>query len=150
MRASPLVLILLICATGSAASELPQPVQAAITAQKKACAPEKVTLKTGFVTKKDINGDGVDDFIIDYGAFQCGNSTSYFCGSAGCETQVFASSSGGYVKVLDENVQGLQFKRVKGRPAMLLGLHGTACGKRGADACGATLYWNGSKFSPAN
>lgn len=136
--------------TAAGAQSLPPMVQKAIAEQTESCKPDKVTLEKGFVTRKDVNGDGIADYVLNYGSFRCGESYVYFCGSAGCLTQVFASRDGSFVKVLDENAQDVVFKTVKGRPAMLLGLHGTACGKRGADACGATLYWNGTKFSPAN
>lgn len=101
--------------------------------------------------RQDINADGVSEYVLDYGKSKCGDIKGLFCGSGGCLTQVFASIEGGaYVKVLNKNVQGVQFRRVKGRPAMILGLHGTACGRSGAAQCGTTLYWNGSRFSPAN
>lgn len=132
------------------AETLPPMVRKAIAESTESCKPDKVTLEKGFLTRKDINGDGIPDYVLNYESFRCGESFVFYCGSAGCLTQVFASADGSYVKVLDENAQDVVFKTVMGRPAMLLGLHGTACGKRGVDACGATLYWNGSKFSPAN
>ena len=42
---------------------------------------------------------------------------------------VASLSDGGHVKVLDENVRNIKFRLLKGRPAMILDLHGTACGK---------------------
>ena len=90
--------------------------------------------------RQDINGDGVPDYILDYGSFICGESRTFFCGTGGCVTQVFASlPKGGWVKVLDENVEELSFARVKGKPAMILAVHGNACGKTGASACRQTF-----------
>lgn len=133
------------------AQTLPPVVGRAIAQQSENCMkPDKVSLEKGFMTRRDVNADGIPDYVLNYGSFKCGDTFMLYCGSAGCLTQVFASADGSFVKVLDENAQKVDFKTVKGRPAMLLGLHGTACGKRGVDACGATLYWNGSKFSPAN
>jgi hypothetical protein len=71
-------------------SALPKEVQAAIDAAKKDCG-QRVRLKPGFVASKDTNADGVPDYVLDYEIFQCGDMASYFCGSAGCLTQVFAS-----------------------------------------------------------
>ena len=130
---------------------LPAPVSAAIEEAKKGCGSDKLSLERGFVTRKDVNGDGVLDYVLDYGHARCEPTGTTSCGSAGCLTQVFASlDDGTFVKALDENVQDVQFRRVKGRPAMVMGLHGTACGRSGAAQCGTTLYWNGSRFSPAN
>ena len=133
-----------------AAQPLPHEVQSAVDDAIRDCH-EKVKFEKGFLTRRDINGDGIDDFILDYGQFACGANSLLYCGSAGCVTEVFASLSGGkFAKVLDENVRGIEFKTVRGRPAMLLELHGSACGKAGSAPCSATLYWNGEKFSPAN
>ena len=130
--------------------QLPPMVQSAIDENRKACLPKKSELLPGFLTARDINGDGRNDYILDYGKFKCGADTTYFCGSAGCLTQVYASRpDGSYVQALDENVRRLRFAQVKGRPAMLLDLHGSACGKVGAAGCTATMIWNGKTFSPA-
>jgi hypothetical protein len=129
---------------------LPQEVRLAIQDSVKQCGAE-VTLKWGFVVAEDVNGDGVDDYVLDYGKFVCGDIRSYFCGSGGCLTQVFVSiPNGKYVKVLDENVRDLRFAYdPEGRPEMLLDLHGSACGKVGAAPCSVTLLWNGHRFSEA-
>ncbi|MGH7060107.1 MAG: hypothetical protein ACREFH_06970 [Stellaceae bacterium] len=133
-----------------AAAPLPPEVQSAINENVKSC-DTKVVFEKGFVTRRDINGDGIDDFILDYENFGCGGNHTFFCGSAGCVTQVFASLSGGkFTKVLDDNVRGIKFEKVHGRPAMLLDLHGSACGKAGAEPCRKTLYWNGQNFSSAH
>jgi hypothetical protein len=127
---------------------LPPDVRTALTEARSDCS-EGVKLQKGFLKRRDINGDGNPDFIIDFSEYTCEGSAIY-CGTAGCLTQIFASKPGGsYVKVLDENVQSVKFSKASGRPAMTLGLHGTACGKAGVEPCRATLYWNGERFSPA-
>jgi hypothetical protein len=152
----PLVIsaILLTLATyitpSKSAKPLPPEVQSVINEAIKSC-DEKVQFEKGFLTRRDINSDSIDDFILDYRHFICGTSASLYCGSAGCLTQVFASlSDGKFAKVLDDNVQAIKFQRVRGRPAMLLELNGSACGKVGAEVCRVTLYWNGETFSPAH
>ena len=132
------------------AQSAPEPIRKAMQEARESCKPDKASLGKGFLTTKDVNGDRVPDYVLNYEFLKCGDSSSLFCGSSGCLTQVFASRDGGFVKVLDENVQDLVFKTIKGRPAMQMGLHGTSCGRGGAEACGATLYWNGVKFSSAN
>jgi hypothetical protein len=130
---------------------LPAQVQAAIVERRERCYPEAASLKPGFITQKDVNGDGVDDYILDYDKFVCGTHQSYFCGTAGCLTQIFASLPGGiFIKVLDENVREVRFTRIRGRPAILVALHGGKCGRTDAEPCGVTLYWNGREFNPAD
>lgn len=136
-------------ASSAQAQSLPPIVQQAIAQARQECA-SNVQLLPGFISEKDINGDGRNDYILEYEKFHCGGGPT-FCGSGGCTTQVFASRPDGtYVKALDDNVRGLRFTRVNGRPAMLIGVHGSACGRSGAEACNMTLYWNGYSFSPAN
>lgn len=102
------------------------------------------------MTRRDINADGVDDYIFDHGHITCGGD-HLNCGSAGCLTQVYVSEPDGkFRKVLDENVQEIAFKTIDGRPAMVLDLHGTYCNRQGYLSCSATLYWDGDGFSPAN
>ena len=151
MRHSPVLLVMILASLpASAAAPLPPEVQASVNELLSDCK-EKPAFTKGFVTRRDINGDGIEDYILDLGHFICGDNSTLYCGSAGCTTTVFASLPGGkYTKVLDDNVRGLQFKTLGGMPAMLLGLHGSACGKVGAEPCGETLYWNGTACTPAH
>jgi hypothetical protein len=107
-------------------------------------------IKWGFIAQRDINGDGIDDYVLDYGQVQCGNRQGY-CGSSGCHTEVFASQDDGtFTKVLDENVLSLHFQYVNGRPAMIIGKHGSVCNRPGYQPCSTTLFWNGASFHSAN
>ena len=146
---SVLGLVLLPATAFAQFSGLPQKIQDAIEENKKAC-DKSPRIRPELVAEKDINGDGVKDYILDYGYFDC-DGFVMFCGTGGCQTQVFASlDDGSYALVLDEQVRKLKFRKVKGRPAMVIDLHGGQCGRGGPNACGMTLYWNGQKFSPAN
>lgn len=153
MRALAFVLvglgIILPAAPALAASALPPIVETRVEQDAKDCDTHDAKFEKGFVTRKDVTGDGKEDYILDYGHFSCGGSHS-FCGSGGCSTAVYASRDGGYVVAIDDLLRDYSFTTIKGRPAMILGLHGSACGKVGSAACGATLYWNGEKFSPAH
>jgi hypothetical protein len=149
------ILFLAACvlATAASAQSLPKVVQDAIDSSSKDCHPEQFKQLKGFVRQQDVNGDGRPDFILNYGEAQCGDVPGgvYYCGTGGCLTQVFVSRDDGtYMQVLDENVRRLRFARIKGRSAMLIDLHGSACGRAGAEPCAMTLYWNGNAFSPAN
>lgn len=132
----------------AAAQPLPPEMQASINDATKSCG-KKVHLKENFITRRDVNGDGIDDFILDFGWFVCGqNSGSDYCGSGGCLTQVFASLSGArFAKVFDDFVQSIKFAEVNERPALVFELHGSDCGKAGFEPCSKTLLWTGQKFS---
>ncbi len=126
MRIAGLIvgLVLLPVVAFAQPGNLPKEVEAAIEENKKACG-EEVKLKPAFIAEKDVNVDGVKDYVLDYGEFACGDFVSFFCGTGGCLTQVFASlPGGGYVKALDQNVRQIKFRKVRGRPAIVLDLHG--------------------------
>ena len=114
------------------AEDLPPVVQKAIAENKRDC--KTVALEKGFITRKDINGDGRTDFVLDYDYFICDGNPRAFCGSIGCATQVFASlPNGTYAKVVDENVRRIDFRQVEGRPAIVVGLAGDADLSKGPD-----------------
>lgn len=132
-------------------SKLPSEVVTSIQEKREACEPAHEEIKPGFITRQDVNGDHIDDYILDYGKFICGMDQSFFCGTNGCLTEVFASlPNGTFKKVLGENVQKIRFARVKGQPTILLDLHGSNCGKVGAARCIKTLYWDGRRFTAAD
>ena len=150
LQLAAILLVAFACtALAQQSPPLPKDVQAAIDEAKKDCG-ERVSLKPKFVTTRDVNGDGKPDYVLDYGHFQCGDMVTFFCGSGGCLTQVFASlPDGSYVKAWDDNVRAMRFAKVKGKPGMILDLHGSACNKVGAAPCPKTLVWDGRTFSSA-
>ena len=114
------------------AEDLPALVQKAIAENKRDC--KTVALEKGFITRKDINGDGRPDFVLDYEFFICDGNRRGFCGSIGCTTQVFASlPNGAYAKVLDGIFKRIDFREVQGRPAIVVGLPGDAALSKGPD-----------------
>jgi hypothetical protein len=129
------------------ADDLPPAVQKAIAETRRDC--KTIAMEKGFVTRKDINGDGRPDFVLGYGSFTCDGDRRAFCGSLGCLTQVFASlPNGAYVKVVDVNLRTIAFREVQGRPAIVLGFPGDAdpCRKEPGDLCEVVKFWNGSSF----
>ena len=107
--------------------------------------------KKGFIKRKDVNGDGIKDYILDYGFFSCGEGGPSYCGTGGCMTSVIVSTEDGdFKEVFRDTVRGMSFKTIKGQPAMTIDLHGSACGRQGTEACVETLYWNGFRFTPAH
>lgn len=128
--------------------ELPVEIREAVEARKRMCGSATIRLGAAFVESRDVNGDGYEDYVLDYGQFACGTDATFFCGTTGCAQEVFVSSNGRFVKALDDNIRSIRFDRIEGRSAMILGLHGSSCGRGGSEACGTTLYWNGVKFSP--
>ena len=145
MRPWPLIVAFAFSIGAAMAEDLPPAVQKAIAENKGSC--KTVAIEKGFITRKDINGDGRPDFVLDYESFICDGNPRAFCGSIGCLTQVFASlPNGAYAKVFDDNVRRIDFREVQGRPAIVVGFPGFACGKDPTDVCDVVKSWNGSSF----
>jgi hypothetical protein len=98
-------------------------------------AGEKPLYSPGFLTIRDINGDGKPDYILNYDYFQCGERESIFCGTGGCLTDIFASDEEkGYVPVWNKLARKITFLTVSKRPAMRIELHGSLCGATAPNA----------------
>ena len=149
MRLYRFVIALALPIVPTSAQELPRIVKSAIAENGESCKKTKV--EPGFLTRQDINADGRPDYILDYGSLRCDGDQRAFCGSLGCETQVFASlPNGTYAKVVDEIVRGgISFRQVNGRPAVVLEFRGGADPCRGdpTTLCAVIKTWNGSSFA---
>jgi hypothetical protein len=132
---------ILLCPIAQAQENLPPQVKAEIEEARAFCKDQKdqkdqgLIMGVDFIERRDINGDGIDDFILHYDDASCGKPVRwFFCGTGGCTIQVFASvSDEGYVTVWDDVAYNVSFERLKGRPAMSIELHGVHCGLSGAE-----------------
>jgi hypothetical protein len=141
LRLSVIAALMLSPAATALAQSYPPPVQAELRDTVESCKPQKPTFPKGFLTRKDVNGDGIPDFILDYSGVACGNDAPLNCGSHGCSIEVFASRpNGSFAKVFDIVAFGVTPRHVKGRPALVL----TAVGCAPATTCVA--LWNGRDF----
>ena len=62
----------------------PAPEVAAIIDEAKGICDGTFTAAPEAVTQVDLNGDGILDWVVDSGAFQCSTSTTLYCGTRGC------------------------------------------------------------------
>ena len=132
--------------TWAQSEELPPEVRREITENGEACGSRKPQIDSGFLTSLDVNGDGIPDYVLNYENFRCGGVRS-FCGSRGCLLQIFASTKDGkFEKVINEDVWRVDINRGKGRPSLILGLHGPACEQPREVRCKVTFVWSGTKF----
>lgn len=106
------------------------------------------SLKPGFETRIDLNGDGIEDYILDYQHLECANAWSLFCGSAGCPLGVFVSAGGEFKDESLGHVQGWEL--IQGTPPVIeVSLHGAMCrrGGIGVEGCTRRFAWNGRKLA---
>ena len=106
----------------------------------------KLTFQPGFETRRDVTGDRKADVILDNSKAACSSAASTFCGSGGCEIAVFVTSKRGFRNAFQPLTQDWQIVSLRGKPAIHLFLHGTACGRSGAEACEKWYAWKNGAF----
>jgi hypothetical protein len=95
--------------------------------------------RPNFMRVEDLNGDGGEDWVLDFSKFSGGCSLSIYLWAGGSSWQ----------KALDETVQTFRFVKQNGRPALRVELGGSACGKVNARSCPQTFVFEGAKLVPA-
>jgi hypothetical protein len=63
------------------------PVAAAVAENEAQCSGT-ASVQEGFLRTAEVDGDGVNDLILDYGRLRCDGLTGY-CGSAGCRQDIW-------------------------------------------------------------
>ncbi len=100
-----------------------------------------VRLGDGFLTYSDLDADGYDDIVLNYGEVTCKGSRAQYCGTAGCRTTILmnrrlvSTDPPGvlsYWNVVDDNVLRYQFVT---DTQILVERSGSSCGKAGNDLC---------------
>jgi hypothetical protein len=66
------------------------------------CAPDVPQFAPALIQTADLNGDGVNDYVLSAFAYSCRGDSPY-CGSAGCEVQIFLSAPG---QLLEQRFSG--------------------------------------------
>lgn len=128
-------------------SFLPMIYRESVLSMMRGCISDggRATMERGFDTARDINGDGLLDYIVDFGRLSCSDSGMQYCGSGGCHLEVYVSSSGGYRLGYEGPVRAHQIQPGE-RPVLLLSVHGSGCGQAGAYDCRVRMTWNGERF----
>src|SRR5262245_2646579 len=104
----------------------------------------RVTVSPGFEVARDINEDGVLDYIVDNGRLGCSELGGQNCGSAGCHLEVYMSSGNGYVSAYGGPVRSHQIQPGN-QTVLLLSVHETSWGQPGYYDCRERLTWNGRR-----
>ena len=102
------------------------------------------------LTVDDLNGDGGEDWIVDFSKLRCDGSANPFCGSGGCSLQIFLWSAGdAWKSVFDDVVQQYRLTRVQGRRGIEITSRGDACGRSNTRTCRKLYIFGRSGLNPA-
>lgn len=122
------------------------PVGNAIAANAAFCAAREVTVEPGLVRMADLDADGVNDAIIDWGSLTCAGSRA-FCGSGGCTTEIWLGHRDGtWRRLVSGLIEAIELP-APGR--VLIRLDGGACGRAGAEGCDALFAVEEGGLVPA-
>ena len=101
-------------------------------------------LKAGVLRPVKVSPGRGSDWRIDTERLY--NLGAYFCGTGGCEQQIWSPSGDGhYTKVFDSQVREMRFHWIKGKAYTWIEVdyHGAYCGTFGAAACPWGYEWDG-------
>lgn len=107
-----------------------------------------VTVGPGFVALRDLNGDGINDAILDHGAIACADIAVPYCGTAGCWGEIWLGGADGlFTQVFGGHAQAI----TPAGPGLIdFAFHGGACGLAGAEACQARMRIAGGALQRAD
>ena len=103
-----------------------------------------------FLRVQDLNGDGGEDWVLDFAKMDCAGAPHPFCGSGGCSLQIYFWAGGGrWSLVLDELVQAYRFTGSGTARRLRVKLGGSACGRVNAASCDRTYRLERARVVPA-
>jgi hypothetical protein len=144
MRATPALLsaasVVCSLAGPARAAEPPDNVVDAVADAERQCRDmDGKPNSDAVLTVKDVNGDGGEDWVVDYAKLKCEGGINPMCGSDGCSLQIYLwNGAAAWTLAFDETVQGYKFTKAGGRPALRVTFAGAACDKPSAQSCTIT------------
>ncbi|HEX2553428.1 MAG TPA: hypothetical protein VHL98_06995 [Microvirga sp.] len=102
-----------------------------------AAAPEAIE-------RRDLDGDGRTDMVINHRDIVCAGAASVFCGTAGCRHVILlARAGGGFRRILDGRILAYA---VEGR-RLTVRLHGGHCDRGGLEECRRRFPLDGRRIA---
>ena len=138
---SPRLALLIVAACLGAsvayAAEPPDNVAQAVTDAAQACKDMGGTPNTDKVLSvSDLNGDGGEDWIADFGKMQCKGDLNPLCGNGGCTVQIyFWDGETAWDVVFEDLLKTYKFGKAGGKPMMYVTTSGDACNKPTNETC---------------
>ena len=88
------------------------------------------------VRRIDLNGDGVDDYIISYRNTECPGRLAVYCGTAGCGLEIHVTLPNGRQRmVFSDRVWSYEILPGEGARTLRFGMHRSYCGPKLVEEC---------------
>jgi hypothetical protein len=137
LRLAFLTLAASVGASPAAAAEPPDNVAAAVAEAAQACKDANGTPNTdAILSVDDLNGDGGEDWIADYGKLKCVGGINPLCGNGGCTIQIYFWDGGtSWDVVFEDLVKSYKFGKSGGKRMLYVTTSGDPCNKPTAQTC---------------
>jgi hypothetical protein len=143
-RLWPVALALTLAPCSVPAQEsLPQPLATRLEAARAECEGfEGGTLHVGDTTlsRPDLNGDGVPDWVLDETGLSCSSAVSLFCGTGGCMVSFLVGDI-----VTERLSKGWQVVAFGQMQVLLIRVHGSLCDGINPTPCVEAMVWDSAQ-----
>jgi hypothetical protein len=147
MRPARIALALAALAVGPALAQEPPPALIEATEEASAlCTALGGTpgILDDYMTRRDLNGDGAEDFLTDLARLECDGARAAFCGPSGCPVTAWLSEPDGSYSRFDLG-RMLGFTLGDGAPPPLVASYAaTSCGMDATEPCTRTWRFTGN------
>jgi hypothetical protein len=119
------------------AAEPPDNVADAVTEAAQTCKDDGGTPNTDAVLSvEDVNGDGGEDWIVDYAKLKCEGAVDPLCDSDGCTLQIFLwDGATAWNLAYEETVRSYKLTKNGGKRVLKVKLAGSACDRPNTQSC---------------
>jgi hypothetical protein len=137
-----------------AQGDAPAPVQGVLAELKQMCedAGGKPAASPGLLQVADLTGDGLADYVLDHGSFNCDGAASLFSGSGGSQMSVYVGMPGGQAKqAFTSGTFGVKLEKGSAPARLKILLSGELCGQKVTERMSRAEYkscWRPVVWSP--
>lgn len=107
----------------------------------------KVKFAPDTVHRVDLDGDGIDDYVVDFSETECPGAVSAFCSTGGCLKDFLLVLPHGRIRsVFSGHIRGYEILPGKAPRTVRFNLHGGYCGDFGSAPCAKERRMDGKPF----
>ncbi|MET0172176.1 MAG: hypothetical protein ABW206_07230 [Agrobacterium vaccinii] len=100
-----------------------------------------------FITRMDINNDGLMDAIANHGAYTCDGTKGQACNEEGCPYNFYLQvKEGGYFMIATARIHSYDFIKRFGNMVFVFKMAPKYCERDGGEPCQMTVRVRGTKF----
>lgn len=108
---------------------------------------KKAEFGKGFVSRFDINNDGIPDLVTNRGELTCDGVKGPACTADGCPYNFYIQAKeGGYIMIATAQLYGYDFEKYFGNMVFILKMHPRFCERNDAAPCEMRVRVRGGRF----